>query len=287
MLFSGAAFPRLGYRKLGARLLEQPRRTVLGGRGGSLSWCRMSVDLLLLLLQAGSTRRRRRGQLCRGAAFAGPLWALPPFCPAPRQSFSVTAKAPLSLCRSIAVKMSTSSSSSTSNGQEKPKPKSPFRKRGSLQSNIGSGELPDGVKASCVTVKNSSTDPDSRSVGTCSCLSSVPLILVELLSFVLETFCAVLRHGFSSRQLMISHRAHLWLDKLVNATDAFVYSLWWMSEVSYRWHVDGTSLFISCWLNVELRLSVQSRRNSWTDDYVKKTKTKRLLKKWTKVCMDW
>ncbi|XP_008318104.1 AMP deaminase 2 isoform X2 [Cynoglossus semilaevis] len=34
--------------------------------------------------------------------------------------------------------MSTSSSSSTSNGQEKPKPKSPFRKRGSLQSNIGS-----------------------------------------------------------------------------------------------------------------------------------------------------
>lgn len=196
MLFSGAAFPRLGYRKLGARLLEQPRRTVLGGRGGSLSWCRMSVDLLLLLLQAGSTRRRRRGQLCRGAAFAGPLWALPPFCPASRQSFSVTAKAPLSLCRSIAVKMSTSSSSSTSNGQEKPKPKSPFRKRGSLQSNIGSGELPDGVKASCVTVKNSSTDPDSRSVGTCSCLSSVPLILVELLSFVLETFCAVLRYWF-------------------------------------------------------------------------------------------
>ncbi|XP_029287423.1 AMP deaminase 2 isoform X2 [Cottoperca gobio] len=65
-----------------------------------------------------------------------------------RQSSSVRATAPLSLCwplrssdslcsssnRSTGGKMSSSTSSSNNDGQGKPKPKSPFRKRGSLQS---------------------------------------------------------------------------------------------------------------------------------------------------------
>ncbi|XP_039653379.1 AMP deaminase 2 isoform X2 [Perca fluviatilis] len=106
----------------------------------SLSLCCTPADLLLA---------RRRSQLCRGAS-SGPVWVLLPCCPTMRQSSSVGASAPLSLCwplqssdslsssnnRSTGGKMSSSSSTSSSNndGQGKPKPKSPFRKRGSLQS---------------------------------------------------------------------------------------------------------------------------------------------------------
>ncbi|CAB1417914.1 unnamed protein product [Pleuronectes platessa] len=100
----------------------------------SSSLCSTPADLLL----AG-----RRSQLCSGAS-SSPVWFLPPLCPTMRQSSSI--RAPPSLCwplrrsdsycssdsKSTTGKMS--SSSSTSNGQGKPKPKSPFRKRGSLQS---------------------------------------------------------------------------------------------------------------------------------------------------------
>ncbi|KAM7422556.1 hypothetical protein PAMA_010545 [Pampus argenteus] len=101
----------------------------------------MPADLLL----AG-----RRSQLCRGAS-PSPVWLLLlPRCPTMRQSSSIRATAPLSLCwslrssdslcssssRNTGSKMSSSSSSSSSSsdGQGKPKPKSPFHKRGSLQS---------------------------------------------------------------------------------------------------------------------------------------------------------
>ncbi|XP_042360402.1 AMP deaminase 2 isoform X2 [Plectropomus leopardus] len=146
---SVAVFPCIGYRKLIPWLLGQPRRMAPSRIRGSLglpfssSLCGMPVDLPL-------ARRRRRSQLCRGAS-PGPLWVLPPRCPNMRQSSSVRATAPLSLfwplhrsdslCsssnRSTGGKMSSSSSSSSSSnndGQGKPKPKSPFRKRGSLQS---------------------------------------------------------------------------------------------------------------------------------------------------------
>ncbi|XP_060897926.1 AMP deaminase 2-like isoform X1 [Labrus mixtus] len=143
---SVAVFPRIGYRKLFHWLLGQPRRMSPSRSHGSLgldfslSHCSAPADLLL----AG-----RRSQLCRGAT-PGPVWVLPPCCPAMRQSSSsIRASAPLSLCwplhssdslcsssnRSTGGKMSSStSSSSNSDGQGKPKPKSPFRKRGSLQS---------------------------------------------------------------------------------------------------------------------------------------------------------
>ncbi|XP_018536854.2 AMP deaminase 2 isoform X2 [Lates calcarifer] len=143
---SVAVFLRIGYRKLVPWLLGQPRRMVPSRSRGSLglpfssSLCSMPADLLL----AG-----RRSQLCRGAS-PGPVWVLPPHCPTMRPSSSIKASAPLSLCwplrssdslcssssRSTGGKMSSSSSTSSSNsdGQGKPKPKSPFRKRGSLQS---------------------------------------------------------------------------------------------------------------------------------------------------------
>ncbi|XP_022058840.2 AMP deaminase 2-like isoform X2 [Acanthochromis polyacanthus] len=101
----------------------------------------MPADLLLL--------PGRRSQLCRGAS-PGTVWVLPPHCPTMRRSSSSRASTPLSLCwplrssdslcsssiRSTGDKMSSTSSSSSSNsdGQGKPKPKSPFHKRGSLQS---------------------------------------------------------------------------------------------------------------------------------------------------------
>lgn len=153
---SVAAFPCVGFRKLIPWLLGQPRRMAPSRSRGCLglpfssSLCGMPADLLL-------ARRRRRSQLCRGAA-PGPVWVLlPPRCPTMRQSSSVRATAPLSLCwplrssdplcsstnRSTGGKMSSSSSSSSSNnndGQGKPKPKSPFRKRGSLQSTTSPGE---------------------------------------------------------------------------------------------------------------------------------------------------
>ncbi|XP_054473905.1 AMP deaminase 2 isoform X2 [Anoplopoma fimbria] len=141
---SVAVFSCIGYRKLIPWLLGQPRwmapskgRVSLGLPFCS-SLCGMPADLLLA---------RRRSQLCRGASPC-PVWVPPPRCPTMRQSSSV--RAPFSLCwplhssdllcsssnRSTGSKMSSSSSTSSSNndGQGKPKPKSPFRKRGSLQS---------------------------------------------------------------------------------------------------------------------------------------------------------
>lgn len=127
----------VGYMRLLSRLLGQLRRMAPsrnGDRGShglpySLWGCSMTVNSL----SAG-----RRSLLCRGAP-PGPVWVLPPHCPARSSSFD-------SFCssshRSTARKMSssTSSSSSANNEQGKPKPKSPFRKRGSLQSTTSPGE---------------------------------------------------------------------------------------------------------------------------------------------------
>ncbi|XP_070758184.1 AMP deaminase 2-like [Enoplosus armatus] len=144
---SVAVLPCIGYRKLIPWLLGQPRRMAPSRSWGSLglpfssSLCSVPADLL---------RAGRRSQLCRGAS-PSRVWVLPPHCPTMRQSSSTRATAPLSLCwplrscdslcsssnRSSGGKMSSSSSSSSSSsndGQGKPKPKSPFRKRGSLQS---------------------------------------------------------------------------------------------------------------------------------------------------------
>lgn len=127
----------VGYMRLLSRLLGQLRRMAPsrnGDRGShglpySLWGCSVTVNSL----SAG-----RRSLLCRGAP-PGPVWVLPPHCPARSSSFD-------SFCssshRSTARKMSssTSSSSSANNEQGKPKPKSPFRKRGSLQSTTSPGE---------------------------------------------------------------------------------------------------------------------------------------------------
>ncbi|KAK5872407.1 hypothetical protein PBY51_013114 [Eleginops maclovinus] len=147
MVSSVAVFPSIHFRKLIPWLLRQPRGMAPSRSRGSLglhfssSLCRMPADLLLA---------RRRSQLCRGAT-PSPVWVLPPPCPAMRPS--VRAATPLSLCwplhssdslcfssnMSTGGKMS-SSSSSNNDGQGKPKPKSPFRKRGSLQSTTSPGE---------------------------------------------------------------------------------------------------------------------------------------------------
>lgn len=151
---SVAVFPCISSRKLIPWLLGQPRRmapSVIWGSLGlpfSSSLCSMPPDPLLA--------RRRRSQICRGA-FPGPVWVLLPRCPIMRQSSSVRASAPLSLCwplrssdslcsssnRSTGGKMSSSSFSSSSNndGQGKPKSKSPFHKRGSLQSTTSPGKF--------------------------------------------------------------------------------------------------------------------------------------------------
>ena len=143
---SVAGFHCIGFTRLVPRLLGQPRRMALSKGWGSLrlplgsSLCSTPADLQL----AG-----RRSQFCSGAS-SGPVWVLHPLCPTMRQSLSI--RAPPSLCwplrrsesycssdsKSTTGKMS--SSSSTSNGQGKPKPKSPFGKRGSLQSTTIPGE---------------------------------------------------------------------------------------------------------------------------------------------------
>ncbi|XP_075966614.1 AMP deaminase 2 isoform X1 [Anarhichas minor] len=147
---ASVCFLHRGYRKLIAWLLGQPGR--MAPSEGRLSFgpplgsslCGMPADLLLARRRR---MRRRRSQLCRGASPC-PVWVL---LPTMRQSPSISA--PFSLCwplrtsdslcsgsnRSTGSKMSsssssTSSSSSNNDGQAKPKPKSPFRKRGSLQS---------------------------------------------------------------------------------------------------------------------------------------------------------
>lgn len=127
----------IGYMRLLSRLLGQLRRMAPsrnGDRGSHglpySSWgCSVTVDSL----SAG-----RRSLLCRIAP-PGPVWVLPSHCPARSSSFD-------SFCssshKSAARKMSssTSSSSSANNEQGKPKSKSPFRKRGSLQSTTSPGE---------------------------------------------------------------------------------------------------------------------------------------------------
>lgn len=147
------AFRRIGYRKLIPWLLGQPRRIVPSrtqqnlGQPFSVLLCGLPADLLLAA--------RRRSQLCRGTS-PSLVGVLPPHRLTMRQSVSIRAGAPLSLCwplhsrdsfcsssnRTTGIKMSSSSStsSSTSNGQGKPKPKSPLHKRGSLQSTTSPGE---------------------------------------------------------------------------------------------------------------------------------------------------
>lgn len=127
----------IGYMRLLSRLLGQLKRMAPsrnGDRGSHglpySSWgCSVTVDSL----SAG-----RRSLLCRGAP-PGPVWVLLPHRPARSSSLD-------SFCssshKSATRKMSfaTSSSSSANNEQGKPKPKSPFRKRGSLQSTTSPGE---------------------------------------------------------------------------------------------------------------------------------------------------
>uniref|UniRef100_A0A3B5JZA2 AMP deaminase n=2 Tax=Takifugu rubripes TaxID=31033 RepID=A0A3B5JZA2_TAKRU len=127
---SVAVLHRIGYLRLLPRLLGQLRSMAPsrnGDRGSHglpySSWgCSVTVDSL----SAG-----RRSLLCRGAP-PGPVRVLLPRCPATSSSSD-------SFCfsshKSTAGKMSSSTSSSSANNEEgKPKPKSPFRKRGSLQS---------------------------------------------------------------------------------------------------------------------------------------------------------
>ena len=148
---SVVVFHRIGFRKLIPWLLGQPRRIAPSrtrqnlGQPFSVLLCGLPADLLL--------PGRRRSQLCRGTS-PDLVGVLPPHCPTMRQSSSLRAGAPLSLCwplrscdslcsssnRTTGVKMSSSTSSSTSNGQGKPKPKSPLHKRGSLQSTTSPGE---------------------------------------------------------------------------------------------------------------------------------------------------
>lgn len=151
---SVTVFPCVCHRKLLPWLLRQPRRMAPSRSRGSLG---PPFSSPLCSMPAALPRAGRRSQLC------SPVWVLPPCCPSVRQSSSI--RAPLSLCwplhssdslrssshRSTGSKMSSSSSSfssstsssSTNNnndGQGKPKPKSPFRKRGSLQSTTSPGE---------------------------------------------------------------------------------------------------------------------------------------------------
>lgn len=133
---SAAVLHCIGYMRLLPRLLGQLRKMAPsrnGDRGSHglpySSWgCSVTVDLLLV---------GRRSLLCRGAP-PGPVWVLLPRCPATSSSSD-------SFCfsshKSTARKMSSSTSSSSANKEQgKPKPKSPFRKRGSLQSTTTPGE---------------------------------------------------------------------------------------------------------------------------------------------------
>lgn len=141
-----AIFPCTGCRKLVPWLLGQPRRMAPSRSWGSLglpfssSPCSTSADLLL----------NGRSQLCRGASPVQ-VKVLPPHFFIMRQSSSSRAGASFSLCwplrnsdllcfSSNNTGSRMSSFSSTADGQGKPKPKSPFRKRGSLQSTTSPGE---------------------------------------------------------------------------------------------------------------------------------------------------
>lgn len=153
---SVAVFTRISYRKLFPWLPGQPRRLAPSRSGGSLG---LPYSSSLCSVPADLPRAGRRSQLCRGASL-GLAWVLPPRCPTMRQSSSIRASAPLSLCRPVrnsdslcsssnrstsskmssSFSFSSSSSSSANDGQGKPKPKSPFHKRGSLQSCTSPGE---------------------------------------------------------------------------------------------------------------------------------------------------
>lgn len=106
------------------RLPGQPRGLLPARNGGSL-WLRRSW--WLRSAPADLRRSGRRSQLCRGAS-PGPERR----CPVRvnmSSSFSFSTSSP-----------SSASSSSANDGQGKPKAKSPFRKRGSLQSCTSPGE---------------------------------------------------------------------------------------------------------------------------------------------------
>lgn len=146
---SVVAFPCICYRKLIPWLLGQPRRMALSRSWGSLG---LSFSSSLNCMSADMLRDGRRSQLCRRASPIK-VWVLLPHFFTMRQSSSFRASVPLSLCwllrnsdllcsssnRSPVGRMSFTSSSTT-DGQGKPKPKSPFRKRGSLQSTTSPGE---------------------------------------------------------------------------------------------------------------------------------------------------
>lgn len=166
---SVTVFARISYSTVLLRLPGQPRGLVPGRSGESLRlryswWWRR-----LRSVPADLPRTGRRSQLCGGAS-AGPECLLPSCCSTMRQSSSsssssIRAGAPLSLgqpartatpdslcpASGASGKMSSSSfsfspfstsssSPSTNDGQGKPKPKSPFHKRGSLQSCTSPGE---------------------------------------------------------------------------------------------------------------------------------------------------
>lgn len=153
-----SVFSCISYTKLIPRLLGQQRRMAI-----SRSWGRLGLTLLHSLSPPDLLLAGRRSQPSDGPSPCT-LWVLSHRRPSERRSSSARASAPLSLCwplrgadslhsadsRSKHGKMSapTSSSSSsssaaafysTNNGQGK-KTKSPFRKRGSLQSATTPGE---------------------------------------------------------------------------------------------------------------------------------------------------
>lgn len=156
---SVAVFTRIGYSKVLLWLPGQPRGLVPGRNGGNLG---LRYHSWLRSVPADLPRTGRRSQLCGGAS-PGPEWVLLPHCPTMRQSSSgIRASAPLSfgqparnpdsLCSgnsgstsgkmssSLSFSSSSTSSSSANDGQGKPKPKSPFHKRGSLQSCTSPGK---------------------------------------------------------------------------------------------------------------------------------------------------
>lgn len=145
MPLSVALLYDIGYRRLIPGLLEQPKMMAPRGTWGSL--CLPVCSLPVPLPWTG-----RRSLLCRVALLC-PVWVIPPPLPhcelqhqSPHSCLSLCW--PLcsadSLCssshRSSGSNMSSSFSSSANDGQGKPKPKSPFRKRGSLQSTTSPGE---------------------------------------------------------------------------------------------------------------------------------------------------
>lgn len=189
----------VGYMRLLSRLLGQLRRMAPSSNGdrGShgLPYSLWGCSVTFNSLSAG-----RRSLLCRGAP-PGPVWVLPPHCPARSSSFD-------SFCssshKSTARKMSSSSSSSSSanNEQGKPKPKSPFRKRGSLQSTTSPGECgSQGGLTEMVSEPSYVGAEQHSAISTVGRLSPTCLWDVRCCSCVLQHF---LQHCF------YWHAAFLW-----------------------------------------------------------------------------